>query len=115
MTSPTQHSLKHFRDRGYTCQVVEYFNAFAKRRMDLFGCIDIIAIREDQIGVIGIQTTSASNMGARILKTKKEPVMQTWLAGGNKIIIHGWKKLKSGRYELKEYEITAENIFLVDK
>lgn len=115
MTSPTQHSLEYYRKQGYICQVVEYFNAFAKRRIDLFGCIDIVAIKDGEVGVLGIQTTSKSNMQARILKTKKEPIMKTWLAGGNAIVIDGWEKLKNGRYELTSYEITAENIFLVDK
>ena len=38
-TSPTQRTLKYLRDKGYTAQVVEHWNAFAKRRIDLFGVI----------------------------------------------------------------------------
>lgn len=111
MTSPTEHSLAYYRKQGYTCAITEHYNSFAHRRQDLYGFIDIVGIHENETGVLGIQTTSKSNMSARILKIKKEPVAKIWLAGGNRIIIDGWEKLKNGRYELTTYEVTPENIF----
>lgn len=111
MTSPTEHSLAHYRKLGYICAITEHYNSFARRRQDLYGFIDIVAIHEEQSGVLGIQTTSKSNMSARILKIKKEPIAKTWLASGNRIVVDGWEKNKSGRYELTQYEITPENIF----
>jgi len=112
MSSPTQHSLAHYRKLGYTCQVVEHFNSFSHRRVDLFGYIDIVAIKDGETGVLGIQTTSKANMGARILKVKQEPIAKIWLAGGNRIYVDGWQKNKVGRYELTQYEVTPENIFV---
>ena len=38
--TPTQRTLKHMRERGYTCQVVEHWNPFARIRQDLYGFID---------------------------------------------------------------------------
>ncbi len=65
-TSPTQLSLKKLREEGYTVQVVEYWNSFARIRIDLFGFIDIIALKGKE--VLAVQTTSASNMSARCKK-----------------------------------------------
>lgn len=115
MTSPTQKSLELIRKEGFTAQVVEHWNSFARCRQDLFGFIDIVAVSAEYTGVAGVQTTSKKNMGARILKIKKDPVSKVWIAGGNRLFVHGWEKLKNGRYELTKYEITPENIFLVDK
>lgn len=111
MASPTQHSLKHYRELGFTCAITEHFNSFARRRQDLFSFIDIVCIKEGEPGVLGIQTTSTSNMGARILKIKQEPIAKIWLAAGNRIVVDGWQKDKVGRYQLTTYEITPENIF----
>lgn len=94
--SPTQRSLKLLRDQGHTAQVVEKWNAFAKRRIDLFGVIDIVAIHPDAIGCKGIQTTSGSNMSARIAKAMAEPTLKTWLKTGNSFVIHGWRTIKDG-------------------
>lgn len=113
MTPTTQKSLAKYRKEGYTCYVAERWNAFARRREDMFTFIDIVAIHPDHPGVLGIQTTSKSNMKARILKIKREPIAKIWLAGGNRIIVDGWEK-KGFRYELTQYEVTPENIFKYD-
>lgn len=109
MTSPTEHSLSKLRKEGYTCAIVEHWNPFAKRRQDLFGFLDILGIKDDMPGVLGVQTTSKSNMGARILKIKREPIAKTWLMSGNLIVVDGWEK-KAGKYELKRYYVTMDNI-----
>ena len=105
MTSPTQRSLKYLRGLGYTAQVVEKFNPFSKTRVDLFGCIDIVAIHSLQIGVLGVQVTSRANISARVKKCKKEPKMKIWLSAGNMLGVHGWglvgKKGKRKKYEVK--------------
>jgi hypothetical protein len=113
MSSPTERSLAKIRKDGYTAAVTEHWNAFARIRQDLFGFIDIVAIKDTEPGVIGIQTTSKGNMQARILKIKREPVAKVWLASGNRIIVDGWLK-KGLRYELTQYEITPDNIFKND-
>jgi hypothetical protein len=103
-TSPTQRSLKLLRDGGYTAQVVEKWNPHAMIRQDLFGFIDIIAVR-DQVehvaNIAGIQTTSRSNMSARIKKIKESEEAKRWHRAGGDIYVHGWAKNKSNRWELK--------------
>ena len=109
MASPTSRSLAYLRKQEYTCQVVERFCFFSKKRVDLFSCIDIIAIRNDIEGVLGVQVTSRGNIQDRVKKCKEEDKMKVWLAAGNRLQVHGWglmgKKGKRKKYELKVVEI----------
>lgn len=103
MSSPTQRSLKKLRDEGYHAQVVEHWNPFARVRQDLFGIIDIVAVKA---GItLGVQTTSYSNMGARIKKILSAESYEAIKSAGWKILCHGWRKNKSNRWELVEKEV----------
>ncbi len=86
--TPTQRALKAFRAAGYTCQVVERWNAFARVRQDLFGCIDIVGMGE--AGIVGIQATSLSNVKARMKKSEAEPRMLQWLDCGGRFCVVGY-------------------------
>jgi len=90
--SPTARSLKYLRDNGYTAQVVERWNPYAKIRQDLFGIIDIVAVKDKVPGVLGVQATSASNIFARIKKSLECPHLQAWLGSGNRLEVWGWAK-----------------------
>lgn len=92
MSSPTSRSLELMKARGYTVAITERWNPFAKIRQDLFGFIDLVAIRAGERGVTAIQTTSGSNVSARIAKIRAEARAGIWLAAGNHIVVHGWKK-----------------------
>lgn len=90
--SPTQRSLKLLRDEGYTCQIVEKYNQFARVRIDLFGFIDIVCLRAGDKGLLGVQTTSTANINARVKKIKDLPVHRLWLEAGNRIEVQGFSK-----------------------
>jgi hypothetical protein len=107
MTSPSQRSLKHVRTNGYTAQVVERWNAFARVRQDLFGFIDIVAIKPGAI--LGVQATSYSNISARVKKILSNESTRTWLLSGGIIEVHGWRKVKN-RYEVKIRPVTLEDL-----
>lgn len=103
MSSPTQRSLKHLRDKGYRAEVVERWNPHARVRHDLFNIVDILAISETE--VLAVQTTSASNMKARINKISEADVLPLLIRLEWRVIVHGWKKnTKTNRWELKEFE-----------
>ena len=55
--SPTQLSIRHLKENGYLVSVVEKWNPFVKIRQDLFGFIDVLAIRENE--TLAVQVTSA--------------------------------------------------------
>lgn len=106
-TSPTQRSLKLLRGEGYVAQVVEHFNIFAHIRQDLWGFIDILAMKAGEQGLLGVQTTSSSNSAARVTKIKGIPEHKLWLASGNRICVHGWsKKGKAGKRKLWQVSTT---------
>jgi len=100
MSSPTIRSLKAMRDRGYYAEVVERYNSFTKRRNDFCGFIDILCLGMNE--VIGVQTTSYSNLSARVKKINDHENLHLVRAAGIKIVVHGWRKNKSNRWEFKE-------------
>lgn len=102
MNSPTQRSLKKLRDEGWRCFVCERWNPFAKVRQDAFGFGDILAFRGHITCLV--QTTSASNVSARIRKILDIPEAHEWAAGAaREIVVHGWGK-KGKRGETKKWE-----------
>lgn len=103
MSSPTQRSLKQLRDNGYRAAITEHWNPFAKIRQDLFGIIDIVAVKPGS--TLGVQTTSYSNMSARVKKMLAAEAYQDLKDAGWRLICHGWKKNKSNRWELVEKEV----------
>ena len=78
------------RDQGWMCEIVEHWNPFVKRRKDLWGFCDILAIRPGE--TLAVQTTSTSNVSARVTKILAEPKSVAVLKAGIKIEVHGWKK-----------------------
>jgi hypothetical protein len=61
-------------------------------RIDLFGCIDILAL-DGQPGCLGIQATSGSGHPAKHLaKMRTLPDVRPWLEAGNRLQIWAWRK-----------------------
>ena len=108
--TPTARSLALLREMGYACQVVEQFNRFSKTRLDLFGCIDIVAAHED-FGILGVQATTTSNAAAREKKALAEPRLLTWLLAGGKFTVHGWA-LRGKRGTRKLWTLSERKIDL---
>jgi hypothetical protein len=100
--SPTARSLEHMRGLGYLCDVVERRVPFTHTTRDLYGMIDILAIKGEDI--VGIQTTSAANMAARVTKITEHanyPVVIRAL----RILVQGWRKNAEGKWTLREIEL----------
>jgi hypothetical protein len=92
--SPTQRSLKYLRDQGYTVEVVEHWNHFARKRQDLFCFADLLAIRENEVMLV--QVTSGTNVSARVKKITESEHIDIVRKAGMSVFVHGWRKLKSG-------------------
>lgn len=90
---PTQRTLALLRNAGYMAAVVERWNAHSKVRQDLFGWIDVVAVRPDKPGVLGVQCTSASNLSSRVKKILAADTAYPWLAAGNRVWVLGWKRV----------------------
>lgn len=92
--SPTERSLKYLRDLGYTAVVTERWNPFAKFRQDLFGIVDVLALRKGE--TLAVQCTSAENVAARVSKIADHESTPRLRDAGWRIEVHGWKKGKRG-------------------
>lgn len=90
-----QRTMKYLRGIGYEAQVVERWNPFAGIRQDLFGWIDVVAVAGDIPGALGVQTTTAHNMTARLHKALGNKALVAWIKAGGRLVIHGWKKVKN--------------------
>lgn len=104
--SPTQLSLKHYRKLGWTVEVVERWNPHARIRQDLFGFIDLIAIREDH-RPLGIQACARSSIASRHTKILASPLYPV-VSSVFDLVVIGWDKtlaIKGGKkmiYRSKE-------------
>jgi hypothetical protein len=92
MSSPTARSLSYLREQGYVCDVVERKIPGTFITKDFLGLFDILGVHPAIPGVLGVQTTSASNQASRRIKVQKNGHLSTWFAAGNRAHIHGWKK-----------------------
>jgi len=89
--SPTQNSLKRLRKAGYEAGVVEKWVPQARRRIDLWGFVDIVAVHPTA-GLVMCQTTTAGNMASRMSKAAKIPAAGYCVSAGVTVEVHGWKK-----------------------
>ena len=101
-TTPSARTKRYLEGLGYMVGTVERYNHVTQRRHDLFGFIDLIAVRGDDI--VGLQVTSDSNMSARVKKIKEEcgPAARAWIAAGGSVLVQGWAKKKARRDSSRE-------------
>ncbi len=85
--SPMQKALKRLRTIGYTVGITEHWNPFSKHRQDLYGCIDLIAMRQGE-PLLAIQVTSNTNVSGRMAKS--HDVAHDWVSTGNRFEVWGW-------------------------
>ena len=105
MSTPTQRSLKHLRDAGYNAAITEHWNPFARIRQDLFGFVDILALKDNE--TLAVQTTSYSNISARVKKIAEHENVRSVREAGWRIEVHGWRKNpKSKRWEVSIRDIS---------
>ncbi|CAJ0899620.1 hypothetical protein R6138_04354 [Ralstonia thomasii] len=98
MSSPTQRSKALLESQGYLVAIVERWNPHARIRQDLYGLIDLLGIREGE--TVGVQTTSYSNMSARVRKIAEHENTSAIRKAGWQLLVHGWKRNKQGRWEV---------------
>jgi carbonic anhydrase len=88
--SPTQRSLAALRAADWLCAAVEHWNPHAMRRVDLYGFVDILAVKPGM--TLAVQTTTASNVAARVAKIRESPHLARVLAAGWRVEVHGWAR-----------------------
>lgn len=128
--SPTARSLEFLRKSGDPA-VVEKHSSFGGKfgkKHDLWGYLDILSLPYDGSGIIGVQTTSGSNVAARRSKilgitpagaTDKEKAEAArirarailFLQNGGKLFLHGWA-MRGPRGAAKRWTVTVEEVTL---
>ena len=101
--TPTTRTLKQLRFEGFTCAIVEKWNPHAKIRQDLFGFIDILALRGET--TLAVQCTSYSNMSARIKKIADDEHVRAVRDANWQIQVWGWHKVKN-RWQVRIVDIS---------
>lgn len=128
-TFSLQKSREELKRQGYDTWIVEKpFNPYTKRREDLFNCIDLVGIRDDLVGVCGIQACGedASSHLQKILEGFRDgkgneippnPHLHIWLKAGNRFFIWSWclrgAKGKRKLYRLREIEFKIKDGIVV--
>jgi len=98
-TSLSTLSKKYLEEKGYTVEKTEHFNFFAKKRFDLLGVGDLIALNGKEI--LLVQVTSRNNLSTRSVKASESEKLKLWLSAGGLFVLHGWDKYKN-RWRIKE-------------
>lgn len=88
--SPTQLTLKLLREDGWTVEVVEKWIPGANIRKDLFGFIDLVALKDGQ--TLGVQATSYSNISARVKKIENAELLSAVRKASWQVWVIGWRK-----------------------
>jgi hypothetical protein len=118
--SPTQRSLKHMRDNGWTVCVVEKWlpprgTMKFGRRIDVYGFADLLACRpaigthRPAIALVQCTTASGGNFAAHRDKILAIPEFQVWKAACGRVFLQGWrfggKHGEKKRWILREEEL----------
>ena len=105
LSSPTQRSLKLLRDDCWVCWIVEQTIRIPGRtfKRDLFNGFDLLCVKGSE--TLAVQTTTLSNLGARIEKLSQNEFVPKLREAGWTLIAHGWRKLKTG-WEAKVVDVS---------
>lgn len=108
----TQMTMKQLREWGYTAQVVERWCNYSRRRIDLFGVVDIVAFHPDA-GIIFVQSTSGSCHAARRTKIEQSDEAKGLIDAGGVLELWSWAK-RGDRGKAKRWTLRRETFKRLD-
>ena len=81
---------------------VEHFNFFTKRKIDLLGVGDLLALNGKEM--LFVQVTSRANVSTRRHKADESDKLKLWLKAGGKFLILGLDKIAdNNRWRIAEF------------
>lgn len=104
-TPLTYRSMKMLRESGWCVDKTEQYIHQARRKKDLYGIIDVLAVRGET--TMGVQVTSRGEIARRKRKILDSPAFPLLIEAGWKIVIHGWDKYDS-RWRCKVVRVRPE-------
>ena len=96
--SPTSRTIEVLKRSGYHPEIVERWNPWSKTRRDMYGVIDVLAVRRGE--TLAVQTTTMSNRSKQINKMLAAPGTIWMLDAGWKVEVWAWV-LRKGRWALR--------------
>jgi len=111
-TTPMQRTLKVIKEMELMYWKVEYWQPWARRRIDLFNIIDLLVLDS---GILGIQVTGAdvASHRTKLADTEKHYTIE-WIKAGGLLQIWSWRKLVKKRGEKAKYwNLKITNVLLV--
>lgn len=88
-TAPTKRTLAYLSARGWLADIAE------RRRgpitVDLFGCIDLVAVHPERKEILFVQVTSVSHLAGRVTKVATSPHTKALLRSGARVEVWAWK------------------------
>lgn len=131
MASPLERSKAELESQGYAVWKVERPASMFYPTLDLFNLMDLVAIRSDRPGVLGVQVCG-EDIAPHIHKiidgyskqkikngeivtelVPANPYLKVWLEAGNPFFIWGWRLRKNegkkASFQLREIEFILEN------
>lgn len=101
--SPTERTLQALRREGWRAAVVERWNPHARVRQDLWGVIDVIAVRKGE--TLGVQCTTAAHVQDRVAKLRASDAVIDLIRAGWLVQVWGWRKDRRGRLRCRKVEL----------
>ena len=102
-TTHTTRTLSALRKEGWLPDVVEKWIPQARRRKDLYGFIDVLAVGEG--GVLGVQACAYCDVSKRVKKIEEHENVGAVRKGGIAIQVWGWRKVKN-RWQARVVDVS---------
>ena len=97
-------------------QRVETYNAFSGKKLDLFGIGDWLYIDQQ---IVALQISSINGMSTHVRGVVKDPdkckAAKRWIMAGGRIEFWGFAKNARGRFDIRQYELTLDQIAYIEK
>ena len=89
MSSPYTKAKAQLEAQGYQVGKTEHWNPFARIRVDLFGCIDLVALCPLR-PLLAVQVTDSTHVSKRM--DKSQALASQWVSTGNRFEVWGYYK-----------------------
>jgi len=89
---------------------VETFNHHVQRKKDLLGIGDVLGVHPVDRVMMLVQATTAAHVPDRLKRCRARRELAIWLRAGGLFEVHGWRRGKDGRWQLRRVPVTLESL-----
>jgi len=101
-------SIEFLEGLGWYVRSTSWFDRALGYNRDLWNFADLMAWKNG--ATLIVQATSVGNVSARVKKIKANDTAREWVAGGNHIEVHGWRK-DNGKWTTRDAKIIVVREF----